>query len=115
MTSEITKTNTNKEGEMCQCDKCTNQVKSNYNLQEHIATKHQNNKMFECEKCSSDSQIVQNLIKTEHDSKCGNNICQELGNLLEDPDLCFCEWDTPFLSGQDMAALHDLPGVTLSV
>ena len=42
------------------------------------------------------------------------NICQELRNLLKDPDLCFCEWDPLFLSGHDMAAQHNLPGVTLS-
>ena len=114
---EITKAKTNKEGGMYQCDKCTNQDKSNYKLQEHIATKYQNIKMFECEKCSRDSPVVpevHNHIETEHDSECGNNICQELRNLLKDPDLCFCEWDPLFLSGHDMAAQHDLPGVTLS-
>ena len=115
--SEIIKVNTNKEGGMNQCDRCTNQDKSKYNLQEHIGTKHQNIKKVECKKCSMDSQEVpevQNHIETEHDTECGNTICQELRNLLKDPDLRFCEWDPSFLSGHDMAALHDLPGVTLS-
>ena len=94
--SEITKANTNEEGGINQCDKCTNQDKSKYNLQEHITTKQQNMKHFECEKCSRDSQEVpelQNHIETEHDSECRNIICQDLRNLLRDPDLCFCEWD----------------------